>query len=218
MNKKVAQTKDDETEDWEDIELKRNQYIDDILNAQFQLTGIGSVFQMGKEPKSISHKEICYVLSKLARLGYASGYQLLPLGWEPEMLYGALTSEEVASLVPIMIQAIEHKVIAGTINIYAENNRPLLYCADVMGWYWFKKLRGPRPEFNPAIRAQHMAVRVRQNAPLVCPLCQHQFMPPAHLVTQQAKAWWWLNQMPKHFVEYHRYKKPGSGAKKKPSA
>lgn len=195
-------------EEYDDVVAARNAYVDSLMHEQFQLAGMGTVFCLGTKPGRITHKEVCYALNKLGSLGFAESFELLPRGWEPQMLYAPMTAELVAALVPFVIQSIERKVMSGTISIYSSSNLPLFYISHILGWYNHQKLRGPIPEFNPMIRAQHMAVKYRQNAVLSCPLCNHQFMPPAHLVTQQAKYWAWVMWLPKHGFEYHLYDVP----------
>ena len=225
--KDLALEKDDE----ESVTDRRHKIVDEVLGEQYQLAGVGTIFQVGQQSYP-TFKDVCYVLNRLWVLGYAENYSLLPDGVPVEILGGStpLTDEEkedgkrakpgtlgvtkdVANwLVPTLLQNIERQTLVGKIDILAPNNRGLVYLADVLGWYWHNQLRGPRPVTNKLLKMARP--KIMQDAALSCPCCFHQFVPPKNLVTQQAKAYAFAAWLPKHFKEYHMWVRGGSTKKK----
>lgn len=193
----------------EDPLAVRYAMVDKLLQTKFQLTSVGTIFQMGQEADP-SYNDILYVLNRLYTTGYAQQFKLMPYGTEPEILASALTKEVVAWLVPIVLQNVDRKVLGGEIDILAPNNHTLVYLCDVMAWYWHKSLHGPKPVVNSMLKMQKTPRQVVQNAVLSCPICYHQFVPPANYKTQESKAWAYSRWLPTHFVEYHKWHKPGT--------
>lgn len=193
-------------EDPDALRLKR---VDEIMNSAFQLNATGTVFEIGVEPESVSWEDIVYVLNRLYTTGYVVEYKLLPYNLEPEVLVSSLSKETVAWLVPILIQAVDRKALAGQIDILAPNNESLVYLMDVCSWYWYKVLHGPKPATRSMLKlSQKPAHMVVQNAALCCPLCYHQYNPPETYKTQEAKAWGYVRWLPTHMVDYHLFTPP----------
>jgi hypothetical protein len=206
MKPSVRKAADDEL----DPEQVRFNRVAQILSGAFQLEATGTIFEMGVESNP-EFKDIIYVLNRLYTTGYVQQYNLLPFNVEPSILVGTLTKDVVAWLVPVLIQAVDRKALSGSLDILAENNESLVYLCDVLSWYWHKTLGGPKPAISSMVKLAdkptHMVV---QNAALVCPMCYHQFVPPATYKTQSAKAWAYARWFPLHLVEYHKWVKPGT--------
>lgn len=183
----------------------RNRALDALLQTKFQLTATGSLFKVGEEAHP-EYADVLFVLNRLYALGYADQYKLLPSNIEPAFLASALSKEVVIWLVPMVCMSIDRKVMAGDIDIVSGNNKNLVLICHVLAWYWHKELHGPRPVVASMVKTQKVIRQIVQNAPLVCPLCYHQFYPPATYKTQEAKAWAFAKWYPHHLVEYHQYK------------
>jgi hypothetical protein len=191
------------------VELEKHRKVDSILTAKFRLDG-GREHQMGTE-MSPTYAEVAYVLNKLGSTIYVQEYKLLPENVPVEIL-SAPTKEVVHSLIPLLVSSIERKVIAGAIDVFSPNNRALVLMTAVMAWYWHRELQGPKPLLEGLVKVARP--KIYQDAALVCPICEHQAVPPKNLVLQSAKAWWYLKWLEKHFQEYHVWAKPGSKTKK----
>jgi len=203
----------------QDVEIDpdevRNARVDEILQSGFQLEATGTIFLMGQE-STPSFNDVLFCLNRVFTCGYAERYTLLPFNVDNEILVSALTKEMVAWLVPQIIGAVDRKTLSGQIDILSPNNETLVYLMDVLGWYWYKVLRGPKPVVQSLVKMQIKPKQVVQNAALVCPMCYHQFSPPKNMVLQSAKAWAYARWFPKHLAEYHRWPEPGTkGTKSK---
>lgn len=185
--------------------VRKNKLLDEILNSQFQLQGFGTTFTMGQDINpNVNH--VRYVLKQLWVHGYADQYNLLPNNMPVEKLGTELPKEVVLWLVPVVLQNVERKTMTGQIDILATNNRSLVYIMDILGWFWFHSLGGPAPELNLLLRSSRS--RVVQNEALVCPVCHLQYKPSDKCKTQEAKAWEFVEWLPTHMVEFHRYSPP----------
>ena len=204
MKKRVS----DPSEDLDPIEV-RNKIVDSLIQSSFQLSATGTIFTMGQE-SSPSWQDVVFVLNRLYTTGYVVQYNLLPFTVEPEILVSGLAKEVVAWLVPTIIQSVDRKVLAGQIDILSPNNRSLVFLCDVLGWYWYKTLHGPKPVVQSLVKMQKNPAKVVQNVALVCPMCYHQCNPPERYKTQSSKAWYYARWFPTHLVEYHKWAKPGT--------
>jgi len=184
--------------------MVRNRLVDELIGSSFQLAATGTIFKIGSEYSDPSWADVIFVLNRLYTTGYAEEYRLLPYNVEPAILVSGLTKDVVNWLIPLIIQAVDRKVLSGSIDILSPDNKNLVRLCDVLGWYWYKRLHGPKPIFNSLIKMQK-PVKVVQDAALVCPMCYSQFRPPKHLVTQSAKAWAYARWFPTHLVEYHKW-------------
>jgi len=192
------------------LQLRLNR-VDEIMNSAFQLQATGTVFEIGVEPEKVTWYDIVYVLNRLYTTGYVLDYKLLPFNVEPEILVSSLSTETVAWLVPVLIQAVDRKALSGQIDILSPNNESLVYLMDVCSWYWFKVLHGPKPTTRSMLAmSEKKPNMVVQNAALCCPLCYHQYNPPETYKTQEAKSWGFVKWLPTHMVEYHFYTPPTS--------
>jgi hypothetical protein len=197
-------------------EQRRTNRVAQLLSSCFQLTSTGTIFKMGVEPDKCEFDDVLYVLNRLYTTGFAKEYNLLPFNVDLEILVNAMTKEVVAWLVPLVLQNIDRKCISGQIDILAVNNESLVYLCDVMSWYWYKKLGGPKPAVTSMVKlaSEKKNHQIVQNAALVCPMCYHQFQPPANYKTQSSKAWAYARWFPTHLVEYHKWVKPGAKSTK----
>lgn len=191
----------------------RNRAVDELIGSSFQLSATGTIFTIGTESNP-GWDDILFVLNRLYTTGYAEEFKLLPFNVEPEILVSGLSKDVVAWLVPMIIQAIDRKVLGQEIDIISPNNKNLVRLADVLGWYWYKQLHGPKPVINSMIKMQR-PIKMVQNASLVCPLCYHQFAPAVSYQNQSDKAFAFVSWLPTHLVQYHQFKntKKISGAK-----
>jgi hypothetical protein len=185
----------------------RNKLVDELIGSSFQLSATGTIFTIGSENSDPGWEDILFVLNRLYTTGYAEEFKLLPFNVEPVILVSGLTKEVVNWLVPLIIQAVDRKVLSGSIDILSPNNKNLVRLADVLGWYWYKRLHGPKPVINSMIKMQR-PIKVVQDAALCCPMCYTQFRPTKSLTTQSAKAWAYARWFPKHLVEYHQWHEP----------
>lgn len=192
---------------------ERNQMVDALIGTSFQLSATGTIFRIGTESNP-SWDDILFVLNRLYTTGYAEEYKLLPYNVEPAILVSGLSKEVVAWLVPLIIQAIDRKVMGSEIDFLSPNNKNLVRLADVLGWYWYKHLHGPKPVINSLIKSQRPAKLV-QNAYLTCPLCFHQFIPASSYKNQSDKTFAFARWLPTHLVQYHKFheSKKSKGAK-----
>ena len=182
---------------------ERNQLVDTLINTSFQLSATGTIFTIGTESNP-SWEDILFVLNRLYTTGYAEEFKLLPFNVEPAILVSGLSKEVVAWLVPLIIQAIDRKVMGSEIDILAPNNKNLVRLADVLGWYWYHTLHGPKPVVNQLVSIERHH-KVVQNASLCCPLCYHQFIPAPGYKTQSEKAFAFAKWLPTHLVHTHMF-------------
>lgn len=181
----------------------RNRFVDTLIGSAFQLSATGTIFVIGSE-STPSWEDVLFVLNRLYTTGYAEEYKLLPYNVDPAILISGLSKEVVAWLVPLIIQAIDRKVMGSEIDILSPNNKNLVRLADVLGWYWYKHLHGPKPVVTDLIKIEKHHKLV-QNAYLTCPLCYHQFIPASSYKNQSDKAFAFARWLPTHLVQYHKF-------------
>jgi hypothetical protein len=196
-------TKSRKTQDNEIDPLdERNQLVDSLIGSSFQLSATGTIFTIGTESNP-SWQDILFVLNRLYTTGYVEEFRLLPFNVEPEILISGLSKEVVAWLVPMLIHAIDRKVMGSEIDVLSPNNKNLVRLADVLGWYWYKHLHGPKPVINTMI--QHARPnKLVQNSYMSCPLCFHQFIPAPSYKSQAERVHAFAKWLPYHFKIYHR--------------
>jgi hypothetical protein len=193
-----------EPEEEEDPIEVRNKLVDSLIGSSFQLSATGTIFTIGTETVP-SWNDILFTLNRLYTMGYVEEFHLLPFNVEPAIRVSGLSKEIVAWLVPLLIQAIDRKVMGGQIDILSPNNKNLVRLADVLGWYWYHYLHGPKPVINSMIKMQR-PTKIVQNAALVCPLCYHQFHPAPSYTNQSDKAIAFAKWLPYHLYKYHHFK------------
>jgi hypothetical protein len=179
----------------------RNQLVDSLIGSSFQLAATGTIFSIGSE-FTPSWEDILFTLNRLYTTGYVEEYKLLPYNVPPAILISGLTKDVVAWLVPMLINAIDRKVMGQEIDPLSPNNKALVGLADVLGWYWYKYLHGPKPVIKSLVVMQRPTKMV-QNAALICPLCYHQFKPASSYSTQQERVHAFAKWLPTHFSTYH---------------
>jgi hypothetical protein len=180
----------------------RNALVDSLIGSSFQLSATGTIFTIGTESNP-TWEDILFVLNRLYTTGYVEEFKLLPFNVEPAILVSGLSKEVVAWLVPMLIHAIDRKVMGSEIDFLSPNNKNLVRIADVLGWYWYKHLHGPKPVISSLVDMQR-PTKLVQNAYLTCPLCFHQFIPAPGYTTQGEKAHAYAKWLPYHLKEYHR--------------
>lgn len=190
----------------------RNKLVDDLIGSSFQLSATGTIFTIGSDSNP-GWNDIVFCLNRLYTTSLAEEYRLLPMNVPTAILVSGLSKDTVAWLVPMLIREVDRKVLSGAIDILSPNNKTLVRLMDVLGWYWYHQLHGPKPVLNSTIKMQK-ALAV-QNAALVCPLCYHQFAPAESYRTQSDKAFAYAAWLPSHLVHEHGFKntKKISGAK-----
>lgn len=200
-----------EEEEQNQIEV-RNKLVDELIGSSFQLSATGTVFTIGSDSNP-GWNDVIFCLNRLYTTGYVEEYKLLPQNVPPAILVSGLAKDTVAWLVPMIIREVDRKTLSGSIDILSPNNKTLVRLMDVLGWYWYHQLHGPKPVLNATIKVQRSFVV--QNAALVCPLCYHQFIPAESYRTQSDKAFAFVAWLPTHLVHGHGFRntKKITGAK-----
>ena len=183
----------------------RNAIVDTLIGSSFRLSATGTIFTIGQDCTP-AWNDILFCLNRMYTCNYVQEFKLLPFNVEPEVLVSGLSKDVVAWVVPILIQNVDRKVLAGQIDILAPNNHTLVRLMDVLGWYWHKMLHGPKPVTSSLIKMQR-PTKVVQDAALSCPLCFHQFIPAPSYKRQSDKVFAFSSWLPTHLVQYHRFHK-----------
>jgi len=180
----------------------RNKLVDELIGSSFQLAATGTIFTIGSDCNP-GWEDVIFCLNRLYTTSLVEEYKLLPANVPPAILVSGLAKDTVAWLVPMLIREVDRKVLSGSIDILSPNNKTLVRLMDVLGWYWYHQLHGPKPVLSATIKIQRAFVV--QNAALVCPLCYHQFIPAESYRTQSDKAFAFSAWLPTHLVHFHKF-------------
>jgi hypothetical protein len=142
-------------------------------------------------------KDIRYVVRVLWDFGITD--KVVP-GVSLETVLGS-DKASVESLVPLIIRMVERQVEEGEIEWPLPGRVEV--CLYVLGWYWHRRLGGPKYTALYEVRAR--TKNYGQIPFLGCPFCHKSYKPHKRFKRQSVVFKNWLVWLLKHSIEYHKW-------------